>query len=69
MISDALQVSLLGWPRLYRRRMCFPFYRPSVYPAERQKSDRRAGTAPRMATSGTYCLGVTLSGLLAIGGP
>jgi hypothetical protein len=64
-ISDALQVGLLGWPRLYRRRMCFPFYRFSVYPAEGQKSNRRAGTAPRMATSG----GVTLSGLLAIGGP
>ena len=64
-ISDALQVGLLGWPRLYRRRMCFPFYRSSVYPAEGQKSNRRAGTAPRMATSG----GVTLSGLLAIGGP
>jgi hypothetical protein len=68
-ISDALQVGLLGWQRLYRRRMCFPFHRSSVYPPEGQKSDRRAGTAARMATSGTYCLGLTLGGLVAIGGP
>jgi hypothetical protein len=55
-ISDAVQVGLLGWPRLYRRRMCFPFYRSSVYPAEGQKSDRG-----QVRRRGWQLLGLTVS--------
>jgi hypothetical protein len=35
-ISDALQVGLLGWSRLNRRHMCSPCYWSSIVPLEGQ---------------------------------
>src|SRR5580692_3377 len=50
-VSDALQAGLLGWSRLNRRYMALRATGLRSYPW-RGRSDRRAGTAPRLATSG-----------------
>jgi hypothetical protein len=55
-ISDALQVGLLGWPRLYRRRMCFPSYRSSVCPPR-----GRNPIAGQVRRRGWQLLGLTVS--------